>query len=92
MPELAKIGDMVEYILEKYPQTRESDKALEITVWTMFYGVHNLVDLIKKEVPPSSTIRRWRRRFNQWGKYLPPEGVQRRRINNTYDYIKAFID
>lgn len=92
MPKLTKIGQQVEYALEHYPETRSSDKALEIRVWELFYSVVMLRDLIKKKVPPSSGIRRWRRRFNEWGQYMPTEEEQKKRRENEMAYARSFTD
>jgi hypothetical protein len=92
MPELTRIGEQVEHALKNYPETRKSDKALEIRVWELFYGIILLRDLIKKKVPPSSGIRRWRRRFNSWGQYLPSEEEQKKRRINEIVYGRSFTD
>jgi hypothetical protein len=92
MPELTRIGDQVEYALKNYPETRKSDKALEIRVWELFYGIIMLRDLIKKRVPPSSGIRRWRRRFNSWQQYLPSEEEQKKRKANEMAYFRSFTE
>ena len=92
MTKLVHIGNQVEYVLENYPDTRSSDRALEVRVWELFYGVVMLRDLLRKKIPPSSSIRRWRRRYNNWGRYIPTEDHVERRRNNEYEYYKEFKD
>jgi len=92
MTDLQKVGDQVEYVLGNFPRTRNSDRLLEIKVWEMFYSVIYLRDLLKLKVPTSSSIRRWRRKLNQWGKFLPENSTLKRRTEAEYSYLSTFIN
>jgi len=93
MPKLVEVGNQVEHMLKVFPQTRISDKRLEVMVWMYFYSIRTLKDLIRSDIPPSSSIRRWRRRIqNDWKRYEPSLDFKRRQLNNMCDYIKEFTD
>jgi hypothetical protein len=71
----------VEDILKSYPETRNSDIALTIMVWKIYYNVDNKIYLQELySLPSQDNIKRIRAKFNEKGLYLTelPE-VRRKR-------------
>lgn len=64
----------VEYILDRYPQTRHSDKELIMTYWKEVDRITELEEVLG--ATKAETIRRARQKFNQDGLYLPAKEVQ----------------
>ena len=86
------IKEQVEYVLKKYPSSRELDELLWWLVLKIFYpdickafGEGAKKGYIPREVlekvPRFETVSRWRRKFNEQGLYLPKnkEVLRRRR-------------
>lgn len=82
----------VEFILSKYPQTRNSDTQLAVKLWHVFYAgsvvyVKDLgwVLLIEKmlEIPREDHISRVRRKFQEMDMYLPTSKkvAEKRKLN-----------
>lgn len=78
----------VEYVLEAYPETRNSDKVLFMRIVTSFYDQFVgefesilLTDLFK--LPNYDTISRIRRKFQEAGKYQATGEVKEKRQKNT---------
>ena len=78
--ELKNLKEMVGFCLEKYPETRDSDKKLWITYMTQFQGLAKInnahspymyfIDLFMDEKNPSmESIRRIRQKFQENGQY-----------------------
>lgn len=82
----------IEYCLNKYPDTRNSDTKLTNAVWLEFYndfliiapdGTASIRLLDLYQLPTQDDIKRWRAKFNSKGKYLPTslEVFKKRKIN-----------
>jgi len=72
--------EQVEYLLEKFPQTRENDFYLQY-LWLKLFGKVNLPfiewDMIKDISGTLETVSRVRRKIqNEDGKYLPSNDVR----------------
>ena len=80
----------IEYCLQKYPETRNSDIKLTNSIWVEYYGdklikindrllVH-LTDLY--ELPTQESVKRIRAKLNEQGLYLPTseEVLKQRRL------------
>lgn len=97
---LKTIAERLEYILQEFPETRNSDTSLMIKLWEVFYPqfltksqktgkiyieVGNLYD-----VPTQDDAKRFRAKMNSEGKYLPTsEAVARRRGLNIDEWRVA---
>ena len=68
-----KLKDKVEYVLRKYPETRNDDIEATIAVWQEFYNVGDAIPLEQlKDLPRESAIVRIRASIqNVEGKYYP---------------------
>ena len=65
-----KTKEKVKYILDNYPNTRDSDKLLYVTVLEFFHGSVNLRDMLDPSVPGFETVSRIRRKFQEQGQFL----------------------
>jgi len=77
---------IVESILSRDPETRNSDKKLILAVWD-YMGL-NLSDTQKAkfmDMPPAETIRRLRQKLQERGRYRASDSVRHER------YIKSLI-
>jgi len=64
----------VKYVLEEYPDTRNSDIFLMIQIWQTYYGVGKTIDIDDLfELPREDNIKRIRAKFNSQGKYWPTD-------------------
>jgi hypothetical protein len=65
---IANLKKEVKHVLQNWPETRNSDIALTIKVWQLFYGVHEAVDLSKLyELPREDNVKRIRAKFCEQG-------------------------
>jgi len=83
--------EQVEWVMERYPGTRDSDAALAFIVWMLFYNspyeldsdLQRYLDGVSKEIPGFSTLARRRREVQQLrygnGKLEPSKAVKKRR-------------
>lgn len=83
------LKQQVEYILQTYPNTRNSDIKLTLNVWIKYYP--SKVKFVKDkwfvalndlyELPREDNVKRIRAKFNQQNLYLPtdPEVIKQRR-------------
>lgn len=78
---LKNLKACVEYVLERYPETRNDDLQLTVQLWKSFCknvvhedGMIHISDI--KNLPREEHICRIRRKFNEDGKYLPDEKVK----------------
>jgi len=84
------LKEKIEYCLQKYPETRNSDIKLTNSIWVEYYGdklikindrllVH-LTDLY--ELPTQESVKRIRAKLNEQGFYLPTseEVLKQRRL------------
>lgn len=67
--ELHQVKSQVEFTLKNYPETRNNDKLLQVTVLKNFYDVESIDDILKPEVPSLESIRRCRQKLQSEGKY-----------------------
>jgi hypothetical protein len=68
---LKQLKKEVEDILQTYPETRDSDIALTIMVWKIYYSVEDTIELDALYVlPREDNIKRIRAKFNEKGLYL----------------------
>lgn len=70
--DIKKLKCQVGYCLEKYEETRNSDKSLCIAVLQQFYGIENSITMDQFfDVPSFEGIARIRRKFQEGG-FFPP--------------------
>jgi hypothetical protein len=74
--ELNQVKTQVEYTLQNYPETRNNDKLLQVTVLKNFYGVKSIDDILKPKVPSLESIRRCRQKLQSEGQYTSSEAVK----------------
>ena len=72
---LKEVRNQVENILKRFPETRNSDKLLEVLVLTTFYKVDRIEDILQESVPSVETIRRSRQYFNEHNQYLSSKKI-----------------
>lgn len=95
--ELKTIEAKVEYLLEKYPHTRDSDKALLTNLYVMFYKV-NIFDsftdiLFNDELPTYDTVSRARRKVQERREDLrAKDKVEAQRIADQEAYIEYALE
>ena len=93
------LKNQVERVLQKYPETRNSDITLTIQIWKEFYptrvmdGKVSLADLY--DLPREDNVKRVRAKFqNEENKYLPTvwEIARKRKINEMVwkNFIQSF--
>ena len=82
LQEIIKVSDRVEYVLENYPKTRDSDTLLWLTYMVVFHDVSTKVNnakdsfkemaniLLKKQVPAIESIGRARRKIQEAGRWV----------------------
>lgn len=93
LDELKTIESKVEYLLERYPQTRNSDKVLLMNLYSMFYNV-NILDtfasvLLDPLLPDYGSVSRARRKIQARREELRAEDkVEECRINIQAEYIE----
>jgi len=78
--DLIKQKERVEFVLEKYPSTRDSDKLLWLAYLVIFHDLKNVLgeehyELLKsvvmdKTCPTMESIRRLRQKFQEGGKFV----------------------
>lgn len=96
---MRKLKSKIEYCLQKYQDTRNSDIKLTSAIWIEFYGQYiskdskgrlivALIDLYK--IPREDNVKRIRAKIqNEEGKYLPTsEEVLKQRGLNEYKWRK----
>lgn len=90
---LTKVTQMVWHILDKYPETRSSDRKLILYVYAEFYGI-NLYEsfhdvIMRDDLPSFKSIRRTRQKIQAENEDLravkPVEDV---RIAKQEEYIE----
>ena len=95
--ELKTIEAKVEYLLEKYPHTRDSDKSLLTNLYVMFYKV-NIFDpftdiLFNDELPTYDTVSRARRKVQERREDLrAKDKVEAQRIADQEAYIEYALE
>lgn len=68
------IKKQIEYCLKTYPETRNSDIKLMITLWREFYTIRDNINVEQLyDLPKHDVIKRHRARLNQRGLYYPTE-------------------
>jgi len=83
---LNKVKSQVEYMLNKYPETRDNDKLLQVLILKKFYGVQNIDDILNPKVPSLESIRRCRQKFQSQGKYESTKSVYNARLQLEETY------
>jgi hypothetical protein len=88
---LNKVKSQVEYMLNKYPKTRDNDKLLQVLILKEFYGVETIDDILNPKVPSLESIRRCRQKFQSQGKYESTKSVYdaRQQLEETYRQFAA---
>lgn len=76
---LIRITDRVEYLLEKYPPLRDSDKLLWLAYLCHFHGLGRIMPhgiyqrfkdmLMHEDTPPMESVRRVRQKIQESGSY-----------------------
>lgn len=82
------VKHQVEFILNNYPDSRSSDKKLQVMVLKTFYNVQNIEDILRPEIPNLETIRRHRQRFQELGFYKATSLVQELREEQKQVYLE----
>lgn len=85
--DLGKVKTKVEYLLDKYPATRDSDKMLWLAYIVIFEGVKSLFNKkqyeeFKKKIlnaPTPESLTRVRRKFQEQGLYVSENREERMR-------------
>lgn len=83
---LHQIKTQVEDTLKNYPETRNNDKLLQVTILKKFYGVETIDDILKPQVPSLESIRRCRQKLQSEGKYISSEVVKEARLQQEEAY------
>jgi len=88
MTEPKKIQPRVERILKNYPETRGSDKLLQIKYLNQYQNTNFSQEQIQAllKAPSLESIRRSRQKIQEAGKYLPSSDVilRRRKLEDKY--------
>lgn len=94
MGRLKRMQDMVTYLLEKYPKTRDDDRLLIGAVYACFYNV-DVANATFKEVllndrlPNFETIRRCRQKIQEQNEDLRgTKAKEKKRLNAQKEYIE----
>lgn len=85
-----KVIERVEYILEKYPKTRDDHRVLIKTYYLMFHGILIPERLLYGEHTPNiASVERMARKVqNSWGKYKPSDEQKEVRDQITKAHIQ----
>ena len=89
---LKEVRNQVETILKRFPETRGSDKLLEVMVLTTFYKVDRIEDILQEDVPSIESIRRSRQYFNEHNQYLSSKKIAAAREKMETEYRDVFED
>ena len=95
-PEKLSLTQKVAYVLERFPQTRDSDPALWMRIYIRFYGldprarIMDLPDFLEMvDVPTPDTITRRRREIQHirdvGGALLPSPDIAEHRLTRGWD-------
>lgn len=93
MERLKKMEDKVEYLLRKYPKTRDNDRLLIGAVYAHFYGVpvgstSFKAVLLNDKLPSFETIGRCRRKLQAENEDLRGEKAkEKERLEAQKDFI-----
>lgn len=97
LEDLKSVKDIVEYLLAKYPETRDDDTLLQIGVLNIKCNLRNrigdiayqkLKKILIQEAPKLESIRRIRAKFQQEGLY---QGTFRKEKLDEAEAVKAYI-
>jgi len=89
---LKEVRNQVEEILKRFPETRSSDKLLEVLVLTTFYKVDRIEDILQEDVPSLESIRRSRQYFHEHNQYLSSKKIAAARQKLEEKYRDVFED
>ena len=89
---LTKVTQMVWYILDKYPETRSSDRTLILYVYAEFFDTYNepfYQVMARDDLPSFESIRRTRQKIQQENEDLRAvKEVEDVRIAKQEEYIE----
>ena len=90
--------DKVEYLLERFPQTRDSDTVLFLGYLKQFYGADKIVNgdgwegfcrlMLSKRMPTPATLKRVRAKIQEEGRFV---GTKRSRRMKTAESVRKKI-
>ena len=70
----SKLKNQVEETLRNIPGTRNNDRHLTWCIWRNYYGIKDYItETMFAKLPEIDSIKRFRRKLNESGKYLPTE-------------------
>ena len=93
---LRTVKERVEYLLDKYPNARNSDLYLIILYLRYFTDLGRYIkyipyDVIKEYDGITETIRRMRQKIQEEGRYLPTDEKVLRRRRKLYELYRRTI-
>lgn len=96
MRSLLTLEAMVRPILERKPETRDSDKELALTIWNTYYGINPwapVCEVMRNECIPSiESIGRVRRRIQEKDETLRgSRKKEQERLEAQVDFIEYAI-
>lgn len=77
MNDLTSVKLQVEHILKNVPSSRGNDKLLQVLVLKKFYGVHEIDDILRPDIPSLESIRRCRQKLQECGAYEAPDNIKK---------------
>jgi len=84
----SKVHDAVEMVLRNYPETRDNDRLLLMTVMNVVYHCYTYEDGCSPYVPTTESIRRARQKIQSENIELASSRrIQKLRIEETSKYI-----
>ena len=98
METITKLRKKVEYCLENFPATRNSDVTLTISIWRQFHRVNGAINVSQLyDLPREDNVKRLRAEIqNVEGRFLPTslEVAKKRRIKEEtwLEYIQEGLD
>lgn len=83
---ITEVKKQVEYVLQQYPATRNSDKLLTVKVLQEFYKVKEIDDILNEKIPSLESIRRARQLLQHKGLYLSDKKIQQEKNKLEIEY------
>lgn len=87
---ISTISTNVGHILERFPETRNSDKLLIVVYLRKFHDVEGIWGIVSEDVPSLESITRARRSFQACGMYKAEEKVLEQRRENEVACAEFF--
>ena len=85
--------DKVEYLLEKFPQTRDSDTVLFLGYLKQFHGADKIVNgdgwegfcrlMLSKRMPTPATLKRVRAKIQEEGRWVGTKRARRQGMGES---------